>query len=197
MTQTRRNSYFLILFFLFSAVKIFAEEDRRKFELLDRLLVSINKTHYTQRDLEIYFFVKNILEENKIKEELNQDTWTSFLSRFADEYLIYQTAREVAFYEKTDLEESEFLYFFKKVQAHVMTHEKTNQQLIHLNPSASELQMAFLNWRIIRGFIEQRDSINQTDFYTEEKPAWFLLLKENANIRFYKEAYSYEALSPF
>jgi desulfoferrodoxin (superoxide reductase-like protein) len=73
-----------------------------------------------------------------------------------------------------------------------------NQELIHLNPSPSELQTAFIHWKIILNFIEQRDNIHQSDFNKEEKPEWFLTLKKNnADIVFYKRAEIYEPLHPF
>ncbi len=185
------------MFFLCQKLPLVANDEQKKLPLLDRLIVSINKTHYTQRDLEIYFFVKNILEENTIRTHITQENWPFFFNDFSNEFLIHQTAREVAFYEKIDLEETEFLAFFKKIQTHVTQYKKMNQELIHLNPSPSELQTAFINWKIIRNFIEQRDNIHQSDFNKEEKPEWFRTLKENADITPYKGADIYEPLNPF
>ena len=198
MIKNNRCCYALIVFFLCQTIQLLAEDEQTKPPLLDRLIVTINKNHYTQRELEIYFFVKNILDKKTTRTHITQENWHLFLNNFSDDFLIYQTAREVAFYEKIDLEESEFLAFFKKIQTHVTQHEDINQELIHLNPSPSELQTAFIHWKIILNFIEQRDNIHQSDFNKEEKPEWFLTLKKkNADIVFYKRAEIYEPLHPF
>ncbi len=198
MIKNNRCCYALIVFFLCQTIPLLAEDEQNKPPLLDRLIVTINKNHYTQRELEIYFFVKNILDKKTTRTHITQENWHLFLNNFSDDFLIYQTAREVAFYEKIDLDESEFLAFFKKIQTNVTQHEDINQELIHLNPSPSELQTAFIHWKIILNFIEQRNNIHQSDFNKEEKPEWFLTLKKNnANIVFYKEAEIYEPLHPF
>lgn len=193
MLKNRKKYYlslFLLLFYFVSSNESFSTT-----KLINRLLININKSHYTQRELEIYLLVKKILENKEESYHMTLETWNQYIEEFTNDFLIYQTAKQLDFYKKTKAKTAGYKDLLEKIKLSKSKHTNIKNKFTQINPNHNEIKKNFRKYTIIREFILRKNSINRTDFSSNKKPLWFLNLYKEYRIRYYKNSNSYEKLS--
>lgn len=192
MTKNRKKSHFLFLSFLLQGISFNAYSSPKSSKLINRLLININKSQYTQRELEIYILVKKISEEKEDLYPITTQNWDLFLKEFSTDFLIYQTAREIAFYGKTKNKKEEWKSFLEKVKISQREYTTIKEKILELNPSQNEFQRFFTSYQIIMNYIKRRKNTDNIYLYGDKKPFWLLRLEREGSIRFYKHSGLYE-----
>ena len=195
MLKNKKNTIFFFFLILFQAFTLNASSSKEHSALLNRVILNINKTHYTQRELEVYFFVKKILTKKIKLYELTEKSWPTLLEEFKNDFLVYQSAKEIAFYGKSNEQKESLESFFLKTRSLEKRYKNISAIFALLKPSESELQKALLSYQIIQNFLIRKRNMENAGEVSKEKPLWLLSLEKEAHIRFYKRAGIYESIA--
>ena len=164
------------------------ERETEEPPLINRVVLSINRANYTQRDILIYLLTKRIQQGEAQNYKLTPQTWLNFLEEFEKDFIIFQTAEEIAFYEKENNDTKSFEEFrslLKKTK-----EDKSIAPIFkRIRPQLEEFKSSFLAYEAIH----EQVKIDKQDL-EDKLPSWFSQTRDESQIKYYKQAREYEAI---
>lgn len=172
--------------------------------LVDRQLLEIEASSYSQRQFEIYFFVKQLLLSRSAKPglALNQANWSEEILRFKNEMLINQFMDQEAqrlsslFPNRSMLETS-----FEMLQNRAAQLDEAKEQIKRLQASDDELRRALTQLLKVQTYLKSRvrllDASSASEnwgYKLDETATWFARIEQNFRYRFYEGAMQYQVI---
>ncbi len=172
----------------------------------DRLVVSLNNQPYSQRQIEVYFSIKELLR-NQVDETLlmvDENNWRRFLNVYIEDMIILQEAVRLGSFQVNDVALQKY---FKIVKSQFEANKKLQANFARLGIDSSSLKSTLSNVLRVAGFRRSKSrlvtsSAKDEDYGTTEdsaarfKKRWLNELKERAVIRTYENAYNYVFIDP-
>ena len=161
----------------------------------DRLLVSINSTPYSQRQMECYFAIKEGLREGGAPiPALSEASWSQAITAFTDDMIIHQEAHRVGSFQasestlkvaQTKIERRKSADpVFSATASRLGIDERTFQRTIH----------TVLRTEAFRRNKERQSIVARSD--DEGAPRWFEEIKDRAVVRYFSGASKYLEIKP-
>ena len=164
------------------------ERKTEEFPLINRIILSINRANYTQRDILIYLLTKRIQEGKAQSYKLTPQTWLNLLEEFEKDFIIFQTAEEMSFYEKENNDTKSFEEFHSLLKK--TKEDKSIAPIFkRIRPQLEEFKNSFLAYEAIHEQVKT-DKLDQED----KLPSWFSQTRDESQIKYYKQAHQYEAI---
>ena len=159
--------------------------------VVDRILLKINESAFTQRELENYMLVKAIRRSNR---ELvaSQQNWESSVQFFKDDMLVYEESRKLRYpVEASTKIVEDARNIFVTIQTDSELKSLADRLLLSEKAIQNILRMML---RVEKFKVEQRDTAMDVIAVPQKKRVPFL---EKRNfIRMYDEAMTYKRIEP-
>jgi len=162
----------------------------------DRLIVSINSTPYSQRQLECYLLVKESLRDgsNGPVPVLTAAYWPAALAAFAEDMIVHQEAHRVGSYQASD---AALKIAREKFEKRRELDAGTNASARRLGIEERTLLRTLhtvLRTEAFRRNKDRQSVVARVD--DEGAPKWFEDIRNRAVVRFYSGAESYIEINP-
>jgi len=178
-------------FFLLALLLIFTNVCIAEHIVVDRIVMKINETAFTQRELENYLLVKAVRRSQK-QLIATQENWEASVQLFKNDMLIYEESRK--------------LRYPVEIPTTLPSDVKAVQQVIETNPEMKNLEDRLLlnerdidnvlrmMLRIEKFKVDQRDNAAEVIAVPQKKRVPFL--EKRNYIRMYDDAMSYRRIQP-
>lgn len=173
--------------------------------LKDRMILEVQKTSFTQREFEAYFYVKQLLLSKNANPflVLDQENWVAELETFRNEMLVNvlldtEAQRLSSFYPNKTMVEMAFKMIGDRRQEAVKAREIWRR----LQFSESEVRQALARLLKIQSYLKSKVRLRSEDFESKQwgyqldsNAAWFERIDESYRYRFYQGALTYRPMA--
>lgn len=162
----------------------------------DRLLVSINSTPYTQRQMEVYLAVKEGLREatKEAAPVLSAANWSAALAAFSEDMIIHQEAHRVGSFQVSESAEKIARGKFESRRNADAGIAASVRRLGIDERSLTRTLHTVLRTEAFRRNKERQSVVARAD--DDGAPRWFEEIKDRAVVRFFAEAETYIEITP-
>ena len=176
---------FIVFFLLFFSYELFSAKKQQNNVLIDRLILSVDKYNYTQRDMEIYLLVKGITLGSW--EKVTIGNWQAKVYEFYYDMLILSTKNvKNSFFQ---LAEKDLESTYRKMKA-IANVDKEMKNLI---VDREVLKKYHVGKKNILKTKKRFQFIEQTK---EDRLLWFLRLVSKFDSNVYETADAYQEIKP-
>jgi hypothetical protein len=166
----------------------------------DRLVVSINNQPYSQRQIEVYFSIKEILRD-KIDASLliaNKDNWKKFLNLFIEDMIVLQEATRLGSFQIND---AALEKYFGIIQLRYQKNDLLQANYSRLGIDSATLKNTLSNVLRVAGFRRSKSKmIDKSSLDELDEPRvtkrWLSELRERAVTRTFENAYKFKVIDP-
>jgi len=171
-------------------------------QISDRLVLEINNTPYTQRQVEIYSLVKAALDAKPGTTVAVTDAknWQDHLEGFRRDMLIEQEASRLGGFNTTEqMQQKAAEIYVQKTAGNAAV--KAAAERLALSPAGvARILATVLRVEGLRRSKQRQDAINDSSTTRQQRQnsedtAWLDDLANRASIRYYKGALSYETIA--
>lgn|GEM_PF-4553399 len=162
----------------------------------DRLIVSVNSTPYTQRQIEVYLTVKEGLRDASVDSApvLNSENWPAALNAFADDMIVHQEAHRVGSFQVTENAEKLARGKFEKRRSGDSAFATASGRLNIDDRTLTRTLNTVLRTEAFRRNKERQSIVARTD--DDGAPRWFEEIKDRAVVRYFAGAEKYVEIRP-
>ncbi len=172
-------------------LSIFSVESYARSILIDRLLLKINDTAYTQRDMETYLFVKALHKKNEdifVKDK----NWNASLKIFKNDMLIYEEFHKLRYTLDAQVKLSEEL---QQILAKIESDEDLKKLTQRLCIAETKIeQVLHMISRIEQYKTDVKESVFELPNISESHRV--SVLEKRNSVFFYKDAGVYLFIAP-
>lgn len=167
-------------------------------QLGDRLIIAINDSPYTQRQIETHISVKESLRKGDQVRLIRPDDWASAVDVFTEDMIIFQESLRLGSFEPADQLVDRFV---GAVQERLAADKGFAANIKRLGVNERELRGALEAVLRIESFRKSKDRQDELagqvrSTVDEGKESWFADLEQRAVIRLFKDAKIYKKIEP-
>jgi len=158
--------------------------------LINRVIVSLDKENYTQRDLEIYLLTKYI-HKKKIKTYgINEKTWLRMQYKFVLDLLLLDKQGEKI---PSDFSFTKgFPEFFENLDQVRNKYENIKKIFERLKPNKAEIKSAYEK---LQGVLWVKKNVPREIWEIKKTQGNFFSSEDELKLRFYKNSNKYEEIN--
>ncbi len=159
---------------------------------LDRAVIEVNKTTFTQRSMELYFTVKSVFESNDSQTKtpffLNKENWSKYLSQFTRDMVLFKDAQRAGSFlpSKKRLQESA-----QKIHQTMDQDPNLKKELHRLAVTVEDIAVTLGRVSRVQTYLASKSRSLSTPI---KKSQWLEGIVESSVIRFYEGASEYTPL---
>ena len=162
-------------------------------DIFDRLVLEVNKTSYSQRQVEIYIGTRNVLAARSadVDVSVNSRNWQDILFQFRDEMMVEQEAQRLGTVQPNLQMVDELFKVLRTKQKRVRSLTALYQRL---NVDSAEVRTVLASIIRVRGFLVTKRRQGASDLKQlniEKSVGWFRKLTARVPSRVYEGALSY------
>ena len=164
----------------------------------DRLIITINDTPYTQRQIEMYMTIKESLRKSDRVRLIRPVEWSVAVDVFTQDMIIFQESLRLGSFQPADQVVDRFA---GAVEQKIASDDHFRENLKRLGVGSRDVRGALETVLRIDSFRKSKDRQDELageirDKSARGKKSWFIDLEERAVIRLFREGKIYKSISP-